>query len=95
MTHGHMHANGEVYKRGGKSIRSGGEQPKVKEGKKIEEKKKRKRRNGERKMRKRKLAFQRSELVGPRSKVRIFEEGYTPRGAGYTPVEGSHLSPRG
>ena len=24
--------------------------------------------------------FQRSELVGPRSKVRLFDEGYTPRG---------------
>ena len=39
VTYGHMHANEEVYKRGGKSIRSGGEQQKVKEGKKIEEKK--------------------------------------------------------
>ena len=27
----------------------------------------------------RKSAFRRSELVGPRSKVRIFNEGYTPR----------------
>ena len=31
-------------------------------------------------MEKRKYAFRRLELVGPRSKVRIFDEGYTPRG---------------
>ena len=40
------------------------------------------------------MAFQRSELVEQRSKVRIFDEGYTPRGAGYTPVDGSHSGPR-
>ena len=79
MTHGkpcvHMHVNGEVYKRGGKSVRRGGEQQKGKQGKK-----KRKRRKGERERRKRKSTFQRSELVRPRSRVHIFNEGYSLRG---------------
>ena len=39
----HMHANGEVYKRGGKSVLKGGEQQKGKEGKKKKKKKKTKR----------------------------------------------------
>ena len=38
------------------------------------------RRKGERKREKRKSTFRRSELVGPRSKVCIFDEGYSPRG---------------
>ena len=46
-THGkpcvHMHANGEVYKRGGKSVRREGEEQKGKEGKKREKKKKKER----------------------------------------------------
>ena len=48
--------------------------------KKREEKKERKRRKGERKREKRKLVFRRSELVGSRSKVCIFDKGYTSRG---------------
>ena len=44
MTHGkpcvHMHVNGEVYKRGGKSVHRGGEQQKGKQGKKKEKEKK-------------------------------------------------------
>ena len=79
----HMHVNEEVFKRGGKLVRRGGKQQKGNEGKKREEKKKeRKRRKGERKRGKKKSAFRRSELVGPRSKVYIFDEGYTPRGRG-------------
>ena len=84
-THGkpcvHMHANGEVYKRGGKSVRRGGEEQKGNEGKKKREKKirERKRRKGERKRGKRKSAFRQSKLVRPRSKVCIFHEGYIPR----------------
>ena len=35
---------------------------------------------GERKMEKRKSVFRRLGLVGPRSKVCIFNEGYAPRG---------------
>ena len=53
-----------------------------KEKKKEKKKKKkieRKRRKGERKRGKRISAFRRLELVRPRSKVRIFDEGYTPR----------------
>ena len=73
----HMHVNGEVYKREGKSIRRGVEEQKGKEGKKKD----RKRRKGERKRGKRKSVFRWSELVGPRSKVHIFDEGYTPRGS--------------
>ena len=38
------------------------------------------RRKGERKRKKRKSAFRWSELIGPRSKVCIFVEGYAPRG---------------
>ena len=53
------------------------EEQKGKEGKKKD----RKRRNEERKRGKRKSAFQWSELVGPRSKVHIFDEEYTPRGS--------------
>ena len=52
----------------------------MKKKRRKKKKKKRNRRKGERKRGKRKLAFRRSELVGPRSKVRIFDEGYTPRG---------------
>ena len=50
-------------------------------GKKRNRRKKteRRRRKGERKREKRKSAFRRSELVGPRSKVYIFDEGYAPR----------------
>ena len=57
------------------------EKEKGKEGKKEKkEKRERRRRKGERKREKRKSAFRRSELVEPRSKVCIFEEGYSPRG---------------
>ena len=54
---------------GRKSVRRGGEQQKGKEGKKIKKKRDKKRRKGERKKGKRKFTFQRSKLVGPRSKV--------------------------
>ena len=51
-THGkpyvHMHANGEVYKRGEKSVLKGGEQQKGKEGKKKKKKKDKKREREER-----------------------------------------------
>ena len=57
-------------------------------GKEIKEEKKQKRerriRKGERKREKRRLAFRRSKLVGPRSKVRIFDEDYTPRGRDFS-----------
>ena len=60
---------------------------KEKEGKKKRRGKKRKRkererrrRKGERKKEKRKAVFRRLELVRPRSKVRIFDEGYAPNG---------------
>ena len=52
-----------------------------KEGKEEKkEKRERRRRNGERKREKRNLAFRRSELVGLRSKVCIFDEDYALRG---------------
>ena len=38
----------------------------------------------ERKREKRKSAFRLSELIGPRSKVRIFDKGYTLRGRDYS-----------
>ena len=47
--------------------------------KKRRKKKERKRRKGERKRGKMKSAFRQSELIEPRSKVRIFDKGYTPR----------------
>ena len=76
----HMHVNGKVYKSGGKSVCRGGEQQKGKEGKKNREGKIEREKNGERKRGKRKSMFRRSELVRSRSKVRIFDKGYTPRG---------------
>ena len=75
----HMHVNGEVYKRGGKSVRRGGEQQKGKEGKKRLKEKKGKEKEGEKKS-----VFRRSELEGPRSKVYIFDKGYTPRGRDFS-----------
>ena len=52
-----------------------------KERKEREEKKReRRRRKGERKKEKRKVVFRRSELVRPKSKVRIFDESCAPRG---------------
>ena len=47
---------------------------------KGKKRKRRKKRKGDRKREKRKSAFQRSKLVGLRSKVCIFDEGYAPRG---------------
>ena len=91
MTHGkacvNMHASGNVYKWEMIAILRGREEWKVKEkekgkgekGKKEREREGR-RRKGERKREKRKSAFQWSEIVGPRSKVCIFDEGYAPRG---------------
>ena len=80
----HMHVNGEVYKRGGKLVCKEGEQQ-GKEGKKKKKKEEKKRdKEGEGGGGGgggwRKLAFRQSELIRPRSKIRIFEEGYTPRG---------------
>ena len=51
-----------------------------KERKRGKEKRERRRRKGERKKEKRKALFRRSELVRPRSKVCIFDEGCVPRG---------------
>ena len=51
-----------------------------KERKREKEKRERRRRKGERKKEKKKAVFRRSELVRPRSKVRIFDEGCAPRG---------------
>ena len=52
VTHGkpcvHMHVNGEVYKRGGKSVRRGREQQKGTEGKKRRKKREREERERER-----------------------------------------------
>ena len=72
-----------------RSVRRGGkekkgkeriEKGKGKEGKKEKkEKRERRRRKGERKREKRKSAFQRLKLVGLRSKVCIFDEGYALR----------------
>ena len=55
------------------------------EGKKGKKERKRKererrRRKGERKKEKKKAVFRQSELVRPRSKVHIFDEGCAPRG---------------
>ena len=74
-----MHANGEVYKRGGKLVGRGREQQKGME-KREKTKRERKRRKGERKRGKRKSVFRGPKLIGLRSKVCIFDEGYTPRG---------------
>ena len=52
--------------------------------KKKGEEKKRERRMGERKRKKSKSMFRWSELVGLRSKVRIFDKGYTLRGKDYS-----------
>ena len=53
-------------------------------GREREEREERKEREGEkkgeRKMEKRKSMFRWSEIVGSRSKVCIFDEGYAPRG---------------
>ena len=52
VTHGkpcvHMHVNGEIYKRGGKLVRRGGEQQKGKEGRKKRRKKEKEREERER-----------------------------------------------
>ena len=87
MTHGkpcvHMHGTWNVYKMGWRSVHRGEEEQKGKgkEGKEeMKEKRERRRRKGERKMEKWKSAFRRSKLVGLRSKVRTFDEDYTPRG---------------
>ena len=59
----------------------------IEEGRSKKEKKRKKKRERkeskkerERKRGKRKYAFRQSELVGPKSKVHIFDEGFTPRG---------------
>ena len=64
-----------------------------KERKRRKEKRERKRRKRERKKEKRKAVFRQSELVRPRSKVLIFDEGCATRGRfPPTPV---HFTPRG
>ena len=73
-----MHGRWNVYKMGWKSVRRGGEEQKGKEEKK--EQRERMRRKGERKREKRKPAFRLSELIGPRSKVHIFDKDYAPKG---------------
>ena len=85
-THGklcvNMHASGNVYKWEVILVRRGRDEHKGK--RKMRERKERKkegkRRKGERKREKMKLVFRRSEFVGLRSKVCIFDEGYAPRG---------------
>ena len=81
-----MHASWKVYKRGRIPVRRGREGQKGKEKEKEKGEKGKKEREKEREERERekkekgKSAFRRSELVGPRIKVYIFEEGYDPRG---------------
>ena len=71
-----------------------GKKKRGKERKEREEKKReRRRRKGERKKEKRKAVFRRSELVRPRSKVCIFDEGYATRGR--FPLTPIHFTPRG
>ena len=73
-----MHASGNGYKWEVILVSGGREERKGKEKEKGKGEKGKKER--ERKREKKKSAFRRSKLVGPRSKVRIFDEGYTPRG---------------
>ena len=81
---------GEAFVEGGKNIK--GKEKEKGKGEKGKKKNKRKERERERKGREKEgekeirvfflssLAFQRLELIGPRSKVRIFDDGYAPRG---------------
>ena len=77
----HMHAYEHAYKMGGDQFVGEGRSRKKRRRKKKRERKERKKeREKEKKGRereKRKSAFWRLELVIPRSKVRIFDEGYT------------------
>ena len=80
-----MRASGRMYKwefvEEGRSKNGEEEKRKGEERKEREERKrKRMRRKGERKREKRKSAFRRSELIEPRSKGCIFDEGYAQRG---------------
>ena len=58
---------------------NGKKRKRKRKGREMKEREERKRegrrRNGERKREKMKSAFRRSELVGPRSKIRRFDEG--------------------
>ena len=106
VTHGmpcvNMHGIFEGYKCGSYLYKEGGARRKIKGKKKERERKERKRgkenreirrRKGEKKKEKRKVMFRRSELIRPRSKVCIFNEGCATRGRfTYTPV---HFTPRG
>ena len=70
-----MHANGHAYKMGGQFIEEGRSRKERRRKKKRERKETKKERekekkNEEKEGEKRKFAFRRSELVGPRSKVR-------------------------
>ena len=84
-------AHGECYKYGVRVVRRRRDQQEGKgrkkkkererkERKRGKEERERRRRKGERKKENRKSVFRRSELIRPRSKVRIFYEGCTPRG---------------
>ena len=76
----HMSMEKSIKWEGNQFVEEESNKKERKEKNKIRKKIKRKRRKGKRKRRKRKSEFRRSELVGQRSKVRIFDEGYTPRG---------------
>ena len=85
VTHGKscvtMHASWRMYKwdfvEEGGSIK---EEKEKRKGKKEKKEREMRRRKGKRKREKKKLVFQQSEFVGPRSKGFIFDEGYAPRG---------------
>ena len=71
----HNKWDGDHFVEGERNKKERKEKGKGKEGKKEKKKKRR------RKMEKRKSTFRRSELIGPRSKVCIFDEGDAPRGS--------------
>ena len=76
----HMHAYEHAYKMGGDQFVGEGSRKKRRRKKKRERKERKKEREKEKKGRereKRKSAFRLLELVRPRNKVCIFDEGYT------------------
>ena len=79
-----MDASGNVYKWQVIPVHRGKEERKRKKekgkGEKGKKEREREEDEWEREREKRKLAFWRSELVGLRSKVYIFDKGYAPRG---------------
>ena len=88
VTYGKMSAMCEAHRKGGVKYEWGTESVERNQ-KKIERKKERKGKEKERKRKRgksvsffsRSLTFRRLELVRPRSKVRLLDEGYTPRGS--------------